>query len=164
MINFYEFQKILENASVDPNSPEERAKAQGKKFSFNKYLMVSGNSSKISNPKNPTWIKCDDGFIFNVKAGELFYSEPRENKGPWSSFEINSINKPEPLLNPYMDSAVDQPDPDDPHSKPSPPNPMGGTVTYGYVPVEVVEQIINKHRGIMWPLNAQTWQVDMCFE
>lgn len=78
-------------------------------------------------------ILCQDGFSMSVQASAGHYCEPRiTGLGFYNSYEIGFASSEEPLLCPYAE------DPDNPT----------GTV-YGWVPVEVVAQVIAKHGGIV---------------
>lgn len=76
-------------------------------------------------------ITCKDGFGMSVQASEFHYCTPRENTGPYVNFEVGYPSEPEELIIKYAE------DPKDPT----------GTV-YGWVPVEVIDQVIAKHGGI----------------
>lgn len=80
---------------------------------------------------------CKDGFNMSVQANSGAYCEPRISLWPdnwgngYSSVEIGFPSEREDLIMKYAE------DFDDPT----------GTV-YGYVPVEIVDKIIEKHGGI----------------
>jgi hypothetical protein len=79
-------------------------------------------------------IECGDGFNVSVQAGELLYSTPREDHGPWSHVEVGyPSERPEPWADweGYAEEA-DRPT----------------TTVYGYVPLELVEALIASHGGI----------------
>ena len=71
-------------------------------------------------------INCKDGFSMSVQAGQFSYSIPRKDlrDGNYTHVEVGFPSKEEELLKPYSDAV------------------------YGYVPVEVVDKIIEKHGGI----------------
>lgn len=77
-------------------------------------------------------IYCEDGFEMSVQAGDGLYSAPRENleSGEYTACEVGFPNRKEELLMPYAE------DPKTPTES-----------VYGYVPVEVIERIIEKHGG-----------------
>ena len=78
-------------------------------------------------------IFCEDGFEMSVQAGSGLYSAPRENleSGEYTACEVSFPNRKEELLMPYAEE-----DPETPTDS-----------VYAYVPVEVIEQIIEKHGG-----------------
>ena len=78
-------------------------------------------------------VVCADGFEMSVQANENAYCEPRLNRQKkYNLVEIGFPSSEEPLLMPWAQS------PDDPT----------GTV-YGYVPVDVVTNVIVKHGGMI---------------
>ena len=78
-------------------------------------------------------VKCADGFEVSVQASEHHYCSPRTNGADcYESVELGFPSMEESELMKYAE------DPSDPT----------GTV-YGWVPVEVVNQIIDKHGGII---------------
>ena len=78
-------------------------------------------------------IFCEDGFEMSVQAGSGSYSAPIEDleSGEYTACEVGFPNRKEELLMPY---AVEDPE--------TPTDSI-----YAYVPVEVIEQIIEKHGG-----------------
>jgi hypothetical protein len=77
-------------------------------------------------------ICCADGLSLSVQASVTHYCYPRNGIGPWTTVEIGFPSACVEELMEYAD------DPDYPT----------GTV-YGWVPVEVVEAVINNHSGIV---------------
>ena len=78
------------------------------------------------------WIECADGFRMSVQAGEFAYCEPRINKALYySRVEVGFPSEVEPLMLEWAES----------------PEKPTDTV-YGWIPVEVVNQVIEKHGGI----------------
>ena len=80
--------------------------------------------------RNP-YLICKDGFTMSVQASETHYSEPKGFADEYSEVEIGYPSNMENLI---MDYCEDHQDP-------------CGTV-YGYVPVELVDRVIDKHGGI----------------
>ncbi len=92
---------------------------------------VSGYGFKESLPR----ITTVDGESLSVQAGELLYSNPRENRGPWYAVEVGfpSITPPESWKE-YFDGDWEI---------------SGGTDSvYAYIPIELVVDFINEHGGI----------------
>tara|TARA_R100000008_G_scaffold18559_1_gene9426 strand:- start:702 stop:1013 length:312 start_codon:yes stop_codon:yes gene_type:complete len=78
-------------------------------------------------------VVCADGFEMSVQAHENAYCEPRLNdQKKYNLVEIGFPSSEEPLIMPWAES------PDDPT----------GTV-YGYVPVDIVSNVIVKHGGMV---------------
>lgn len=76
-------------------------------------------------------IKCVDGFSISVQATHGAYCRPRHNVGPWHMVECGYPSaKPDGLM-----SYAENPD-----------HPLD--TVYGYVPVDLVEQLIESHGGI----------------
>ncbi len=71
-------------------------------------------------------IECVDGFSMSVQASSTHYCSPREDDADWCRVEVGFPSSPEPLLLPYASSSD----------------------VYGYVPVEVVDAVIDSHGGI----------------
>ena len=78
-------------------------------------------------------VVCADGFKMSVQAHDGAYCSPRiDNAESYEEVEVGFPTEREPLLMDYCE------DPDDPT----------GTV-YGYVPTQVVVNVIAKHGGIV---------------
>lgn len=76
-------------------------------------------------------IKCADGLRLSVQASAGHYCEPREDFGPWSMVEVGFPSERVEDLMPYAET------PSDPTN-----------TVYGWVPVEVVERVIEAHGWI----------------
>lgn len=74
---------------------------------------------------------CYDGFSMSVQASKYHYSNPKNDQGPWFSAEIGGVSKIEPLLMEFAENAA---------------NPL--TTVYGWVPTEVVWEVVEKHGGL----------------
>ena len=77
-------------------------------------------------------IKCVDGFSLSVQVGEGIYSTPRDYDGPWTEVVVGYPSEREEALMPYVES------PDRPTD-----------TVYGYVPIEIVVDVINRHGGAL---------------
>ena len=78
-------------------------------------------------------VKCKDGFSISVQASEIHYCSPRVNGDViYDNVELGFPNAEEGLIAEYAE------DPDKPTN-----------TVYGYVPVEIVNQLIEKHGGIV---------------
>ena len=77
-------------------------------------------------------IICNDGFTMSVQADEGAYCLPRQDDAErYMEVEIGFPSQAEPVILKYADKKQDP----------------TGTV-YGYVPVDLVRHIIDKHGGI----------------
>lgn len=76
-------------------------------------------------------IKCADGFTMSVQASSSHYCEPRDDEGPWISFEIGFPSEREELIIRWAEN------PDIPTD-----------TVYGWVPSDVIEEVIEKHGGL----------------
>jgi hypothetical protein len=77
-------------------------------------------------------IECKDGFSMSVQAGSTHYSEPRNNKGPYTHVECGFPSEYEELIIAYAES----------RHEPT-------KSVYGWVPVGVVTTVIAKHGGLI---------------
>ena len=76
-------------------------------------------------------VECADGFTMSVQVSESHYCRPRENDaGYYFSVEIGFPSAREDLIMEYAEQ----------EDKPT-------DTVYGYVPVEIVDQVIEKHGG-----------------
>jgi len=77
-------------------------------------------------------IVCADGFTISVQASSFHYCSPRTDSGPWGMVECGY-----PSAHPGEDFVEYAEDMD---------NPL--ETVYGYVPIDVVQDLIDKHGGI----------------
>lgn len=76
-------------------------------------------------------IFCCDGFSMSIQASQNHYCSPREDEGPYTAVEVGYPSEKEEKLMEYAE------------------NPSRPTDTvYGYVPVQLVNQIIDDHGGV----------------
>lgn len=76
-------------------------------------------------------IECMDGFSLSVQASHGAYCSPRQNVGPWYLVEVGFPSSEPINLMSYAE------------------NPETPTKTvYGYVPIDLVEELIMSHGGI----------------
>lgn len=77
-------------------------------------------------------MRCKDGFEVSVQASSIHYCVPRSNNAhPYKAFELGYPSEKDDLIMEYAED---------------PENPTG--TVYAYVPVEVVEKLVEKHGGI----------------
>jgi len=78
-------------------------------------------------------VLCADGFEMSVQANENAYCEPRLNEQKkYNLVEVGFPSEEEPLLMPWAES---------------PAEPT--RTVYGYVPVDIVTNVIVKHGGLV---------------
>lgn len=75
---------------------------------------------------------CYDGYSISVQASEYHYCSPRLNGlQDYQSVELGFPSKEDELINEYAED-----------------NPGCLNTVYGYVPIKIVEKLIEKHGGI----------------
>ena len=74
---------------------------------------------------------CKDGFKMSVQAGQSLYSKPRDVADYYEEAEIGFPSEEESLLVNYCEDET---------------NPCG--TVYSFVPVNLIDKIIEKHGGI----------------
>lgn len=75
---------------------------------------------------------CNDGYSISVQASEFHYCSPRLNGlQDYKSVELGYPSAEDELINEYAEDVFDY-----------------TATVYGYVPIEVVEKLIEKHGGI----------------
>ena len=102
---------------------------------INEYLMSQrdAKSDAVMDDRDlPTAkrITCKDGFSLSVQATHGAYCSPRTNIGPWARVEVGFPSAPPELI---MEYAENDSEPTD--------------TVYGYVPIELVEELIALHGG-----------------
>jgi hypothetical protein len=76
-------------------------------------------------------IRCRDGFHFSVGASTYHRCLPQNHKGPWSHVEVWGCSD---LVYRLLDYSI--------------PACTPGNLTFGKVPIEVMEEIIDLHGGV----------------
>ena len=79
-------------------------------------------------------ITCASGLTFSAQASVTHYCTPRDSVGPWEEVEIGYPSK---RVEEFMEYADNSDEPTD--------------TVYAYVPVSVVEAVVNSHGGIVEP-------------
>lgn len=111
---------------------------------LSKYLMSTRESLVLERELNLEFgvsyippaprISCTDGFSLSVQAGRGLYCAPRTDRGPWHQVEVGFPSAVPELI---MEHAED---------------PTRPTETvYGYVPIHLVEALIELHGGMVEP-------------
>ena len=72
-------------------------------------------------------IECNDGFSMSVQGGEFSYSNPRQFGSNFTEMEIGFPSEYEELISSYSEYTE---------------------TIYPYVPVEVIIEVIKKHKGM----------------
>lgn len=94
------------------------------------WLKVSWN---MTNTKIRPWALCNDGYEISIQASEYHYSNPRvDGASEYTEVELGFPNEPDDLIIEYAET------PDKPTE-----------TVYGFVPIELVEKLIQKHGGIV---------------
>lgn len=95
-------------------------------FNINDYIQNNRQGFMVKG------IVCKSGLKMSVQASSGHYCSPREDFGPWVSVEVGFPNQPVSELMKYADDKS---------------NPT--ETVYGWVPVEVVEKVINDNGGVV---------------
>lgn len=77
-------------------------------------------------------VVCADGYKVSIQAGSGLYCHPRANVLEYTAVELGFPNMADELIMDYAE------DPDEPTK-----------TVYGYVPVDIVQQLMDKHGGII---------------
>lgn len=82
--------------------------------------------------ENRPRLYCNDGYSISVQASGFHYCEPRlDGIQDYESVELGFPSMEDELINEYAEDDSD-------YTK----------TVYGYAPIEIVEELINKHGGI----------------
>jgi len=76
-------------------------------------------------------IVCNDGFTMSVQGSNGHYCHPRQTMNWYSEMEVGFPSEKEDLIIEYAECA------DEPTE-----------TVYGYVPVHIIQEVIDKHGGI----------------
>ena len=83
-------------------------------------------------------VVCADGYKVSIQAGNGLYSCPRENVLEYTAVELGFPNIADELIMEYIECPDDEPT----------------KTVYPYVPVDIVQQLMDKHGGIVKILKA----------
>ena len=103
-------------------------------FDFNEYLNAHRTYEQLGSEEflpNLPIIKCADGLELSAQASKFHYSDPRDNALDYTKVEIGF---PSEVVDELMEYA----------ETPSEPT----ETVYGYVPVQVLNDVVNKHGGL----------------
>ena len=119
MMNINEFIQKYRTVKMYPDVPNIRGKGS------------------MAGSRNPL-VVCKDGFEMAVRCGLTLYSSPRDVAKRYSEVEIGFPSAPEPLIAEYAEDWEIEGDDD----------PKLCETVYGYVPVKLVNKVLEKHGGI----------------
>lgn len=74
---------------------------------------------------------CKDGFNVSIQGSKGHYCQPRDYVKEYNNLELGFPSEEEILINEYAENVL---------------NPT--ETVYGWTPIEVIEQVIEKHGGI----------------
>ena len=78
-------------------------------------------------------VVCSDGFSISIQGGtSMHYCHPRKLCNVYEKVELGYPSEPEELITTYAEG----------------PEKLTETI-YGYVPIEIVEEVVEKHGGIV---------------
>ena len=122
------------------NRPRVRAReCEGEGMTINEYLQKHKqiiHSDSYGFRKVTPGIECADGFSMSVQVSSCHYCKPREDdETEYTHVEVGYPSQDEELLLPFADEWEED-------------GVIQTSGVYGYVPVEVVDAIIEKHGGI----------------
>lgn len=101
-------------------------------MNINEYLQVYRKVDNLGFSTIRPRVKCADGYNVSVQAGRGLYSVPREDADFYEAVELGFPSEADELIMPYAE------DPDTPTN-----------TVYGFVSVGVVDQLMEKHGGII---------------
>lgn len=82
--------------------------------------------------ENRPRLYCNDGYSISVQASAFHYCKPKlDGMQDYESVELGFPSTEDELINEYAEDDSD-------YTK----------TVYGYVPIEIIEELINKHGGI----------------
>ena len=83
-------------------------------------------------------VTCNDGFSVSIQASAAHYCHPGITfEGPYTEVELGYPSCSEELLMPYIEDGCCEPK----------------DAVYPYMPVEVVDEVIKKHGGIVYDIS-----------
>ena len=93
------------------------------------YLEETFSDNELENRPR---IQCNDGFSVSVQGGTKYhYCSPRSHCNVYNEVELGYPSEPDNLIAKYAEDNTDLTD-----------------TVYGYVPIAIVEELIQKHDGI----------------
>lgn len=100
---------------------------------LNEFLKITHKKDEYGFMKIRPRVYCNDGFNISIQADSMKYCHPRENlnNGKYTALELGFPNEEDELINDFAEDPIDPTD-----------------TVYGYVPIEIVDELIIKHGGI----------------
>ena len=100
---------------------------------INDYIKETRNINQFGWESTRPRVQCADGYSVSVQVGTFLYCRPRvDGAEHYEAVELGYPSAEDPLINEYAE------------------NPWNYTDTvYGYVPVEIVDELLQKHGGII---------------
>ena len=98
-------------------------------MNLEQFISITYDKNNEYNTRNR--IVCKDGFSFSVQGSKGHYCSPRENVKKYSLLEIGFPSRKEPLIISYAEIPE-----------------MPTETVYGYVPVSIIQEVIDNHKGI----------------
>lgn len=101
---------------------------------INEYIKETRNIEPLSGiEKIRPRVQCMDGYSVSVQVGSCLYSSPRvDGAAYYDKVELGYPSEEDPLINDYAEDSENYTD-----------------TVYGYVPVEIVDELLLKHGGII---------------
>ena len=99
---------------------------------FKQIIYYSDGENTTTYRKVAPLVVCNDGFTMSVQVGRGLYCSPRIDESDYyHEVEVDYPSEREELLMPYVEDET-----------------IPTNTVYGYVPIEVVNEVIRKHGGI----------------
>ena len=100
----------------------------------NEYLQKTYKNGDEDTFRPRPRVRCADGFSISVQANKYTYCIPRITyPGEYTKVELGYPSEPDELIEEYAEDWDDLTD-----------------TVYGYVPIEVVDKLLEKHGGIVF--------------
>ena len=101
---------------------------------INEYIKETRNIEPLSGiEKIRPRVQCMDGYSVSVQVGSWLYCSPRvDGAAYYDEVELGYPSEEDPLINDYAENSENYTD-----------------TVYGYVPVEIIDALLQKHGGIV---------------
>lgn len=98
---------------------------------LSEFILITTKETEHGYTELKPRIICNDGFNMSVQCGKGSYSTPRDVAQEYTAAEIGFPSEEEELINGYAEQTNDY-----------------TQTVYGWVPTDVIEEVIKKHGGI----------------